>query len=198
MSKSQKTKEHIIQKVAPIFNKKGYKGTSLSEITLATGMTKGAIYGNFKDKETLAIEAFNYNVRYVMSKIRLITDDIASPLSKLFAVSNFYRNYYQHQLEYGGCPILNVGIDSHGENSMMYQRVREVSLKLKASISKMISDGIVAKEIRDDVDAIKYGGLIFSIIEGAVFSSTILRDGQYLKDMMNHLDELINRELRIK
>ena len=57
-----------LEKIAPIFNKNGYVGTSLSDITQATGLTKGAIYGNFKDKEALAIEAFNFNInRYFSS-----------------------------------------------------------------------------------------------------------------------------------
>ena len=64
--KSQKTKKHIIKKVDPIFNSQGYTATSLSEITTAAGLTKGAIYGNFKNKEELALEAFNYNIKYVL------------------------------------------------------------------------------------------------------------------------------------
>ena len=52
-SKAQQTSDFIIQKVAPIFNKNGYNGTSMSELVDATGLTKGAIYGNFKNKETI-------------------------------------------------------------------------------------------------------------------------------------------------
>ena len=50
-TKAEQTSEFIIQKVAPIFNKHGYYGTSMSDLTQATGLTKGAIYGNFKNKE---------------------------------------------------------------------------------------------------------------------------------------------------
>ncbi|HAE68223.1 MAG TPA: TetR/AcrR family transcriptional regulator, partial [Sphingobacterium sp.] len=54
MSKAEQTRQYIIEKTAPIFNKKGYFATSLSDITTATGLTKGSIYGNFKDKDDLA------------------------------------------------------------------------------------------------------------------------------------------------
>ena len=46
--KSAFTKQYIIETVAPVFIKYGYAGTSLSDITKATGLTKGAIYGNFR------------------------------------------------------------------------------------------------------------------------------------------------------
>jgi AcrR family transcriptional regulator len=49
-TKSELTSEFIIKTVASVFNKKGYSGTSMADITNATGLTKGAIYGNFKDK----------------------------------------------------------------------------------------------------------------------------------------------------
>ena len=53
MSKAEKTKEFIIEKSAPIFNKKGYAGTSLADIMEATNLTKGSIYGNFENKDEL-------------------------------------------------------------------------------------------------------------------------------------------------
>ena len=56
ISKSEKTTKYIIETVAPIFNRKGYAATSMSDLTAATGLTKGAIYGNFKNKEELAIK----------------------------------------------------------------------------------------------------------------------------------------------
>ena len=61
LSKAEVTTKYILETVAPIFNQKGYAATSMDDITRATGLTKGAIYGNFKNKETLAIEAFKKN-----------------------------------------------------------------------------------------------------------------------------------------
>ena len=59
MSKAEKTRQFIIEKTAPIFNKKGFAGTSLSDMTEATGLTKGSIYGNFADKDEVAMAAFD-------------------------------------------------------------------------------------------------------------------------------------------
>jgi TetR/AcrR family transcriptional repressor of nem operon len=40
LSKSERTKQFIIEKTAPVFNKKGFAGTSISDLTDATGLTK--------------------------------------------------------------------------------------------------------------------------------------------------------------
>ena len=115
-SKSDKTTAFIIEKVAPIFNKNGYVGTSLSDITKATGLTKGAVYGNFENKEHLAVEAFNFNIRKIVGLIAEKVNAETTALAKLKALTNFYRHYYEFTIEYGGCPLQNVGIDSNHQN----------------------------------------------------------------------------------
>lgn len=197
-TKAENTTQYILDVVAPIFNKKGYTATSMNDVTNATGLTKGAIYGNFKNKEELALEAFNHNIRFVMDKIKLILTEIESPLAKLHAITNFYRDYYKNNINFGGCPILNVGVDANNTNPHLYERVKYVTIKLKDSISKIIIEGIEKKEINKDIDAGLYGGRIFSLIEGASFTSELLQDDQYLIDMMNHIDKMISDELQLK
>lgn len=43
MNKAQRTRQFIVEKTAPIFNVKGYAGTSLADMTEATGLTKGSV-----------------------------------------------------------------------------------------------------------------------------------------------------------
>ncbi len=55
MGKAEETRQTIIEKAAVIFNKNGYQRTTMSTLTKALGLTKGAIYGHFADKDELAI-----------------------------------------------------------------------------------------------------------------------------------------------
>ncbi len=65
MTKAEQTRAFIIEKTAPLFNKKGFEGTSLSDMTTATGLTKGSIYGNFSNKDEVALEVFDYNLQKI-------------------------------------------------------------------------------------------------------------------------------------
>ncbi len=196
-SKSELTRQFIIETTAPIFNKNGYSGTSMSDITKATGLTKGAIYGNFKNKEALALEAFNHNVRFIINKLRDIITTVKSPIARLYALTNFYRNYTKHALDFGGCPILNVGIDANHTNPILYERVKYVAIKMQKSIESIIQQGIECGEMKDNLDAKILGGRIFALIEGAVFTSVLLQNNKYLLDMMDHLDHLIKIEIAL-
>ena len=196
LTKAEKTSQFIVEKTAAIFNRNGYTGTSLSDITEATGLTKGAIYGNFTNKEELALAAFNYTIKYQMDKIREIVKTIESPLAKLYAITNFHRTYYDKLDEYGGCPIVNVGIDANHTNPALFSRVKQVIDRMQNSLASIIEEGIFKNEIRDDISAMKYGVRIYSLIQGAIFTAMMSNDEQSLIDMMNHVDDMIQSELK--
>lgn len=194
-TKAAKTSEFIIRKVAPVFNKNGYVGTSLSDITKATGLTKGAIYGNFESKEHLAVEAFNYNLRKVIGLIAENVNAQEKASAKLHALTDFYRSYYKLTMDFGGCPILNVGIDSNHQNPVLHRRVNDVIEKLIRRIEEILRVGIEQKEFKADVDPLAYAKRVYSIIEGSIFTAVMMQDEAHLIDMMNFLDLQFERDL---
>jgi len=195
--KSDETRLYILQKVAPVFNKHGFMGASMKVITDAVGLTKGAIYGNFKDKEELAIEAFNYNVRMIMSQVSARIRAEKSPLKQLFAITDFYRNYLDFTDSNGGCPILNIGVDSNNQNERLLGRVNYVIRKLEKSMADIILYGIHCGEMNAGVDAEKYSKRLFAMIQGSVFMTLTLDDKSYVIDMMDHIEAMILLELRV-
>ena len=90
MSKSEKTTQFIIDEVAPIFNKNGYAGTSLKHITEATRLTKGAVYGNFKNKEDLALACFNTVLKRIVEGLKMRIHYAKSPMEKLYNIIEFF------------------------------------------------------------------------------------------------------------
>jgi len=197
LTKAEKTSQYILEITAPIFNKNGYSGTSMSDITSATGLTKGAIYGNFKNKEHLALESFKFNIRFITDKIKFIFNDIDSSTAKLFALTNFFREYYKHSLPRGGCPLLNVTVDSNHTNPELFKSAKHIVERITNSIERIISKGIETGEIKPTIDAAKYASLLYSMIEGAIFSAMMTRNDSHLINMMNHADSVIARELQV-
>ncbi len=196
LTKAERTTAFIVERVAPIFNKHGYSGTSLSDLTSATGLTKGAIYGNFKNKEELAISAFEYNVQRVVDKIKVHLAPATSPLDQLYLLTDFYRNYREITQKSGGCPVINIGVDANHDNMKLLQRVREIIDRLKGGVVKMIRAGMETGEIKPGIDAEKYGRYFFSVIEGSVFLMTTTNDDRFLTEAMDRLDMIITNELK--
>jgi TetR/AcrR family transcriptional regulator, transcriptional repressor for nem operon len=192
----ENTKDYILQTVAPIFNKKGYVGTSLSDLTEATGLTKGAIYGNFKNKEDLAIQAFKYNTKKILFPLSVSIRKAETAIDKLLALVNFYKSYYHLTKNEGGCPILNVGIDAKHNNQALFQLAREVARKLELELEIIIRNGIEDNEIRKNIDAKLYAKNFYCMIEGAVFMAHAQKEEAYILNMMEHITSVIEEKMK--
>jgi AcrR family transcriptional regulator len=53
--KKAQTRERLIEAAARVFAEKGFASTSLDEVADAAGLTKGAVYSNFENKEDLVV-----------------------------------------------------------------------------------------------------------------------------------------------
>ena len=94
MSKAKRTKWYIIEKTSETFNKKGFIGTSMSDLTKATGLTKGSIYGNFTNKEEVAITAFNHNYQNLIKRFSSNLNKESTSKGKLLAFLATYEDVY--------------------------------------------------------------------------------------------------------
>jgi AcrR family transcriptional regulator len=197
LKKSERTAKYIIETVAPIFNNKGYTATSMNDITSATGLTKGAIYGNFKNKEELAIAAFNKNVNDLLVSISLHQKKGSTPLQQLLLIPDFYRNYYEYSKQLGGCPILNVGVDSTGQETDLIINVRNVIEKTQANIAKLIEIGKSKGEINKSIHSLDFAKILYSRIQGAVFMMYVMNDPNYMNSTMDDVEQMIRNELTI-
>ncbi|MFT6866535.1 MAG: TetR/AcrR family transcriptional repressor of nem operon [Cyclobacteriaceae bacterium] len=173
MRNSEHTKNQIIAKATTLFNTKGYRGTSLSDITKATGMTKGAIYGNFENKDDLAVAAFEASVIKIMSGLnKYITEQPTAPL-KLKAIINYYSEYILNPPIAGGCPIINTSVEADDAHPLLRLRVVSILAIIKDSLKKIISRGIQEYQINKDIDVELYALMFYATIEGAIVMARI-------------------------
>ncbi|OCX53813.1 hypothetical protein BEL04_05880 [Mucilaginibacter sp. PPCGB 2223] len=189
------TSDFILQRVAPIFNKQGYVGTSLSDLTQATGLTKGAIYFYFKNKEDLAVKAFKFNVKKVIAPLADELNLADGAINKLKVLTDYYRGYYDIIAQSGGCPILNVSTDANHINPALFDLAKKVSKRLENDLIAIIQTGIDNREIKENIDASAYGKNIYAMIDGSIFMALTHNDSMYISNMMDMIDELITGKL---
>lgn len=192
----ENTSEYIIETIAPIFNKKGYVGTSLSDLTKATKLTKGALYCNFKNKEELAVKSFQLNAKKALAPLRSILSEQETSLKKLKALTDYYRTYYDIAKERGGCPILNIGTDAKCHSSTLFMEAKKEASKLIQGLAKIIQTGVDKSEFKNSINASKYARNFYAMIEGAIFMTMMYEDDKYLVDAMDLMDEIIETQLK--
>lgn len=190
------TSDIILNKVAPIFNKQGYVGTSLTDITKATGLTKGAIYCNFSNKEDLALKAFQLNINVAIAPLFKLVAARQGCVNKLHTITEYQRTYYDLVKDRGGCPMLRAGVDTKFINPLLFKAAQNLSQKFTIGLTNIINDGIINDEIQQHTDANKYAKIILSLIEGSSLLAFTHNDASYINDAMDFIDNTIIESIR--
>jgi len=195
-SKAERTTAFIIQTVAPVFNKHGYIGTSMSHLTEATGLTKGALYGNFENKEALALAAFQYSSTHLLETITENLNSEGSSLQKLFKLTEFYRNYDVYTSEMGGCPVLNVGVDAQHNNKLLNAAAKETIKTIEGKIALVLENGVKNNELKLPVTPLQFAKQLYTMLQGAIAMATITNDRKYLINTVAYLEQLVRKEIK--
>jgi TetR/AcrR family transcriptional repressor of nem operon len=196
MGKAERTREFIVEKTAPVFNRKGYAGTSMSDLTETTGLTKGAIYGNFENKDEVALAAFDYNLSKMVQRVKAVQSNDTTALGKLRAYINVYRNGLFNPTLSLGCPIVNAGIEADDTHPQLKQKVGDAVGSWHRSISAIIHQGIRSGEMKEDADVSSFASLMIAMIEGGITVSKISGDISYLNKSLDQLELLIDQQLK--
>jgi len=196
MTKGEQTRRKIVEAAAPIFNQRGFEGSSLNDLMEATGLKKGGIYRHFSSKEELAAEAFDYTWEAAWNARLLHVEEKTNGIEKLKQlIANFvdYRSPVA-----GGCPILNTAIDADDGNSVLRARVAKALRSWLSRLETIVKQAHGRGETRPDVDPKAVAMLIVASLEGALMMSRLQRNDQALRGVQTHLNRHLETEVAAK
>ncbi len=191
MSKAQRTKQFIIEKTAPVFNTKGYAGTSINDLMLATGLTKGSIYGNFENKDEVALAAFDYNFERVITYIRGKMDMHTSSIDKLLVYPQVYRDFLKLSILQSGCPINNTSAESDDTHPLLKEKAAKALQFWRERLEYRIQIGIDNNEIKPDLNVKEFVSVFMSLIQGSVIQTKVTGKIAPLNATMDFLERMI-------
>jgi len=197
MSKADLTRQLIIEKTATIFNKKGFAGTSLSDITNATGLTKGSIYGNFENKEEVALAVFKHNAGELWKKKENWISGHSDAKSKLTALIDFYRKNWKELFENGGCPVMNAATDADDVMPLMKERVKKTVENWVNNVAKILQEGIEQNTFKPTINTVEYSRLFIMMIEGGILLSKITDKPDSLYLVLDRVEKIVANEILI-
>jgi TetR/AcrR family transcriptional regulator, transcriptional repressor for nem operon len=193
MLKGEQTRRKILEKAAPLFNKRGFNGCSMQDIGAATGLEKGSLYAHFDSKEQLASEAFDAAWAQ-SSKARVDhLDQVTGSIEKL---KLHIDNFVSKPPFAGGCPLLNAALDADDGNPMLYQRAQKALNGWVAFLRDIIEQGQASGEFSSSIEPEALSTLIISLLEGAFFISRLQKSKGPLKIAQKHLNRYLDQSVR--
>lgn len=195
LSKAERTRAYIIEKAAPVFNRKGYSGTSLSDIIEATGLTKGAIYGNFENKDEIALAVFQYNARNQGKRLDDACMGRKSAADTLIAITEYYRINWQAIFQRGGCPFMNAAIEADDNLPFLKKHVQHSIKSWVQRLSRIIDEGVKSGEFRKNLDTAEYAYGMVTLIEGGIMLAKIENNPKHIFAAMDRIVKMMKEEL---
>jgi TetR/AcrR family acrAB operon transcriptional repressor len=166
-----KTKQNIMDVAKQLFCEKGYEKTNLSDIADVAGVTRGAIYWYFQNKDDLFIELCKDMIdadTNLFHLVEAINRDNLSPLQSLrewlYTINESLRcndNILFIKI------INNVLWGNHGSKRIK-KMLRDINSDFNKNYLLLIKDAIKKKELPENVDPVKASNFLCSVITGYI------------------------------
>ena len=123
-TKGEATRQHIIEKSMQLFSVQGYFNTAIAGIVKATGLTKGGLYGHFRNKEEIWYAVYDECVRIWKGVVFQGVRQISDPLARIDRVlENGLKHYLGAGIFEGGCFLFNALVELAGQSPAMSSHV---------------------------------------------------------------------------
>lgn len=142
----------VLKQVRDTFWRYGYAGTSMDQLSAATGLHKPSLYGAFGDKKQLYLAALdNYlaDIRAEFAEAFAIPDLFES----LDALTEWSIDKFIGEGEAGaGCFMMQTAMPEAGEDPEISRVVRESMDSLDRALVRRFEKAIEARQISPDAD----------------------------------------------
>ncbi|MBY0147502.1 TetR/AcrR family transcriptional regulator [Neobacillus niacini] len=191
MNKGERTKKLIIEQSSSLFNKNGYKSTSIAEIMEATGLKKGGIFYHFESKDDLAKASFSYSLMTLKENYLQAIKSKDRACVQFEAFTTIFKTLLNDDIIVGGCPLMNAAIEADDSNILIEDAIKEGFAGLINIIKDIIDFGKSQNEIGKHVDSEHMAVFILSSFEGALALSRLYKDKRYLDMVIMQINAML-------
>lgn len=164
-ARSEPSRRQLLEAAIESFATHGYQGTSIERIARAAGVTKGALYYHFRDKEELLFETVRDRIVGFESRVLAATspeDDMKTVLERVIDACFLAATESNHRRF-----IITLMVEALGTNPELSDVFRLELRRMRTFLADVVRRGQEAGEARVDVSAHEVAALIVSAIMGA-------------------------------
>jgi len=167
-TKGDLTRQNIIAKSMHLFSVKGYFNTSIADIVQATGLTKGGVYGHFRNKQEIWYAVYDECVTIWKSIVFEGVREISDPLARLDKVmENSMKNYLGAGVFEGGCFLLNSLVDLTGQSPAMSDRLLAGFKGFSALLGRWLEEAAQQGLLREGLNFREIANFMVIAVNGA-------------------------------
>ncbi|MFA9285136.1 TetR/AcrR family transcriptional regulator [Comamonas sp. SY3] len=128
---AQQNRQALLDAAAALFKERGIDGTGVADICQQAGLTQGALYKHFSDKQELAAQALAYGFGQGFGKVRQASEKSAH------AMATYLDSYLNPQVRDDmtrGCPLVSTACDAGRQSEAVSRSFSDGFAELRAGI----------------------------------------------------------------
>ncbi|WP_196140380.1 TetR/AcrR family transcriptional regulator [Aliikangiella sp. G2MR2-5] len=188
----QQTRQQILEVTAELLHKHGYKGLRVDEVVEKTGLTKGAIYHHFPNKQALGYAVVDELLHGMfMQHWQDLVEQNLPPLETLKASFDDPRGEVCLANLEVGCPLTNLGQEMAYEDEGFRERINNVFESWTEQLAQVIQKGIDLGHIKNDIEPVKTARFLVSAFQGIQSNSKCTKDIRRYQENIDYLRKII-------
>jgi TetR/AcrR family transcriptional repressor of nem operon len=190
---SERTRALLLQAAFEEMYRSGYRSADLDAILSAAGVTKGALYYHFDNKEALGYAVVDeVMTRDLHAKWVQPLENAADPLGALVRIVQS-ESLKQEDVE-RGCPLLNLSQEMSGIDEGFRKRTAKLFKDWHDAVAEALRQGQKRKMVRNDINASETATFLIATYEGYVVLGKNSQDPRMMqsgqKRVSGHLESL--------
>jgi len=130
--------EDVLESAMQLFWRQGFANTSVKDLTKATNLQPGSIYGAFKNKRNLFLISLDYYFDHLYSALIGILQSDEPPLKRIRQFFDFILSQKNEDKELKSCLLVNTLLEMPPDDSEINQRVTEMFTKIESEFSEVL------------------------------------------------------------
>jgi len=189
----QRTRERLLQAAFHEIHRSGYRGTDLDTILRTAGITKGAMYHHFENKEALGYAVVDEIIAGLgQEKWWSPLKNAVNPIDALIGI---IRSVSLKRSDVRcGCALNNLSQEMSPIDEGFRKRTAKLFWKWQSAIESALRNGKKRGMVRSDINPEEMASFLIATYEGYISlakshqSATVLQDGQ--QTMISFLESL--------
>ena len=139
MARPQSFDENIVlDNAMQLFWKQGYANTSVKDLTGATKLQPGSIYGAFKNKRNLFLLSLDYYFENLYSSVSCILQSEEAPLKRIRLFFDYLLSQKNEDKELKSCLLVNTLLEIPPDDREINQRVSTMFSKIEQEFTNVL------------------------------------------------------------
>lgn len=162
---SEQTRLQIIEAATQLFARKGFYGTSISHLTKVVGLTKGALYHHFEDKDALFFAVVD-SVQSTWEKA--VADEVVSGKDSIAQITILFEKHAEllSKNEFMCLVMSNLMNEMESINPKYSSILEDIYEEFILFVDQIIKAGQSKGEIRSDIDSRLLSLNIVGVLKG--------------------------------